>query len=173
MENRQKLSEVVIEICKRSDLPLLEEGFPTGKSKFHLQRYKMQESGDSTYLVAWKDGRPVGRLNLKWVGADEKAIKDVLGMIPEINALGVVPDLQSQGIGTHLVKRAEQLASERGCHKIGMGVEKDNNRARKLYERLGYSDWGHGRYSPSFYRTNDDGTKELITEEATYLTKVI
>jgi ribosomal protein S18 acetylase RimI-like enzyme len=167
------LSEISIKICRKADIPLLEESFPTGKSQFHLQRYQLQQSGGSTYLVAWKDGKPIGRLNLKWVGADEEAVKKVVGTIPEINALGVVGELQSQGIGTRLIGKAEKLAKQRGYQAIGLGVEKINERARELYERLGYRDWGHGLYIASWYETGDDGKKVLRTAEAKYLVKSI
>ncbi|WP_327072778.1 GNAT family N-acetyltransferase [Kitasatospora purpeofusca] len=56
--------------------------------------------------------------------------------------LGVHPALQSCGIGTLLVRSAEQRISARGLALAELGVEESNPRARALYERLGYRAFG-------------------------------
>ncbi|WP_020385418.1 GNAT family N-acetyltransferase [Kribbella catacumbae] len=52
--------------------------------------------------------------------------------------LAVHPALQSYGIGTVLIKAAEQRILARGLRRAEIGVELSNPRARALYERLGY-----------------------------------
>lgn len=50
------------------------------------------------------------------------------------------------GIGTQLLKTAEQYAQTLGISKIVLHVEKSNTAARRLYERFGYQimkDEGH------------------------------
>jgi RimJ/RimL family protein N-acetyltransferase len=56
----------------------------------------------------------------------------------ELAGLQLLPAHQSRGIGTRVVRdlMAEAAASGRG---FGLSVEKDNPRARRLYERLGLS----------------------------------
>ena len=56
--------------------------------------------------------------------------------------LGVHPALRSCGIGTFLVRSAEQRIAARGLTRAELGVEEDNPRARALYERLGYRPYG-------------------------------
>ena len=46
--------------------------------------------------------------------------------------------LQSCGIGTILIRAAEQRILARGLHRAELGVEESNPRARALYDRLGY-----------------------------------
>ena len=55
-----------------------------------------------------------------------------------INTVAVLPDFQGQGIGTHLLMYAEEKAKAERLRKCALSVEIDNNRARSLYERLGY-----------------------------------
>ncbi|MFC9926202.1 GNAT family N-acetyltransferase [Streptomyces sp. NPDC127190] len=57
--------------------------------------------------------------------------------------LAVLPALQSCGLGTLLVRAAEQRIRDRGLRRAELAVEDDNPRARALYERLGYVAYGH------------------------------
>jgi ribosomal protein S18 acetylase RimI-like enzyme len=50
--------------------------------------------------------------------------------------------LQSCGIGTILIRAAEQRILTRGLRRAELGVEESNPRARALYERLGYVAYG-------------------------------
>jgi ribosomal protein S18 acetylase RimI-like enzyme len=56
--------------------------------------------------------------------------------------LAVHPALRSCGIGTILIRAAEQRILARGLHRAELGVEEINPRARALYERLGYLAYG-------------------------------
>ncbi|MFB6808493.1 GNAT family N-acetyltransferase [Streptomyces sp. NPDC056387] len=56
--------------------------------------------------------------------------------------LAVLPALQSCGLGTLLVRAAEQRIRDRGLRRAELAVEEDNPRARALYERLGYVAFG-------------------------------
>src|SRR6266542_223793 len=47
-------------------------------------------------------------------------------------------DLPACGLGTILVRAAEQRILARGLDRAELGVEVNNPRARSLYERLGY-----------------------------------
>uniref|UniRef100_A0AAU2JLN3 GNAT family N-acetyltransferase n=1 Tax=Streptomyces sp. NBC_00049 TaxID=2903617 RepID=A0AAU2JLN3_9ACTN len=53
--------------------------------------------------------------------------------------LGVLPALQSCGLGTVLVRAAEERIRTRGLDRAELSVEECNPRARALYERLGYA----------------------------------
>ncbi|MEU9213701.1 GNAT family N-acetyltransferase [Streptomyces sp. NPDC048415] len=56
--------------------------------------------------------------------------------------LAVLPALQSRGLGTLLIRAAEQRIRNRGLRRAELAVEEDNPRARALYERLGYVAYG-------------------------------
>lgn len=67
-------SELQIRTCRESDLPLLEQHIPSrGRSKFHERRFREQETGASTYLIAWKAGIPVGHVNVRWTEDEDLA----------------------------------------------------------------------------------------------------
>jgi ribosomal protein S18 acetylase RimI-like enzyme len=70
--------------------------------------------------------------------------------------LAVHGALQSCGIGTILVRAAEQRIRARGLRRAEMGVENSNPRARALYERLGYR--AFGRKPDSWDQEASDGT---------------
>lgn len=47
---------------------------------------------------------------------------------------------RGRGIGTALLKAAEQYARDRGIPQVVLHVEKSNLRARRLYKRSGFTD---------------------------------
>ncbi|MFE9624233.1 GNAT family N-acetyltransferase [Streptomyces sp. NPDC006527] len=129
-----------ITVCRAADVALLDRHIgSSGVTSFHARRFARQERGESTYLVAWLDGRPVGHAEMRWTGCDAPDVRAARPGCPEIGGLGVWPqELRSRGIGTALVRAAENLARERGITVAGLGVAKDNPRAAALYARLGY-----------------------------------
>lgn len=164
-----KKSELDIEIRLLTDdgLKALETAIPARGS--HPGRLEEQKKGNASYLVAYHNGTPVGHLNLKWNGDDSTEVKKHLSNCPEINGLTVwPPEMQSQGIGRKLITKAEEMAKERGYKQIGMGVGVDNPRAKALYEKLGYIDWGHGIYTDVW---TDKQTGELHSDPCYYLVK--
>ncbi|MCC5032815.1 GNAT family N-acetyltransferase [Streptomyces sp. WAC 00631] len=56
--------------------------------------------------------------------------------------LVVLPALRSCGLGTMLIRAAEQRIRDRGLCRAELAVEESNPRARALYERLGYVAYG-------------------------------
>ncbi|HEY3550239.1 MAG TPA: 1,2-phenylacetyl-CoA epoxidase subunit PaaD [Gaiellaceae bacterium] len=123
---------VTIRPCEERDL----EGFERLGGSHHAEYCREQfarGSEELTILVAVDhDGVPVGKLHLDF---DERADRQEAVLV----AAAVAREARSRGIGTQLVLRAEELALERGCRAIVLGVEDFNPRARRLYERLGYA----------------------------------
>lgn len=99
------------------------------------------------YLAVVMDGRILG------IGGVDYTQSDGTGTLWQ---LPVHPDHQSQGIGTALIGALEQRARDRGCGVAELSVEKDNPRARSLYERLGYQLIGEVR--ESWEQEGTDGT---------------
>ena len=55
-----------------------------------------------------------------------------------INNVAVRPGLRAQGIGTTLVRRVLEEAQRLGARRAMLEVRASNDRARRLYERLGF-----------------------------------
>ncbi|MFJ9690797.1 GNAT family N-acetyltransferase [Kitasatospora sp. NPDC101183] len=98
------------------------------------EQLRRAEAGEIDYLAACTPvGLPVA------VGGIDYTAKPGAG---EIWQLGVHPALRSCGIGTLLIRAAEQRIVDRGLYRAELGVEEGNPRARALYERLGYRAYG-------------------------------
>ena len=85
-----------------------------------------------TYLIAWEDGEPVGQAHVAWE-------RTTLG-VPEIQDVFVPEELRGRGIGTQLSRAAEELARARGYAAISISASVANDRALRLYRRLGFRD---------------------------------
>jgi len=159
--------ELRIEICRERDIGLLAGQFSSGDSRVHAFRYARQQEQHSVYLIAWLGEVPVGHLDLWWQAAeDTPSAQQYLAGCPELNGIAVLPEHQSQGIGTRLIAAAEQMARERGSREMCVGVDIENTRARSLYERLGYRDWGHGVVEAYWLLPDQHGTRHA--EHAMY-----
>ena len=53
-------------------------------------------------------------------------------------SIAVSPDRQRCGIGTKLVRHAEEVLAQRGCPKLNLQVRTDNAAVVAFYESLGY-----------------------------------
>lgn len=127
-------------VCRDRDVALLDQLNPAPSVRsFHSVRYAQQQAGTATYVVAWRRGVPCGHALIKWDGCDAARIRDTYPGCPEIACLEVFPSpMRGHGIGTGLIRHAQQRARERGCGLIGLGVADSNPRAAALYRRLGY-----------------------------------
>lgn len=59
-----------------------------------------------------------------------------------VHDLAVMPTHRSRGIGTRLLDAVTERAHQTGCCKVTLEVRVSNSNARRLYERLGFSDSG-------------------------------
>jgi ribosomal protein S18 acetylase RimI-like enzyme len=121
---------VAVRRCEERDLAR----FGALGSPRHVQYCREQFArGQALLILVATDerDRPVGKLHLDFeVKADER--------VAVLIGAAVEPPLQSRGIGTELMRAAEDAVRERGFDTIELGVEDNNPRARQLYERLGY-----------------------------------
>ncbi|MER5967408.1 GNAT family N-acetyltransferase [Streptomyces sp. NPDC002057] len=135
-----RVDRTQIRPCRAEDVPLLDRWLPApGAPTRHADRFARQEAGTGTYLLAWRDGVPAGHGQVRWDGCAAPEVRTEVGDCPEFNGLDVRPELRGQGVGTALIRAAEELARERGAAFLGLGVGHDNPRAAALYERLGYT----------------------------------
>jgi GNAT superfamily N-acetyltransferase len=130
-----------------------------------------QEAGGGVLLVAWLDGWPVGDVFLNSGPADDPEVRRHLPGVPTLVHLEVVGRLQRRGIGTALVRAGEDTVRRLGHDRIALGVGLDNPGARRLYERLGYTDWGHGQTVTSWREQRPGGAPVTVTETIDMLVK--
>jgi ribosomal-protein-alanine N-acetyltransferase len=77
--------------------------------------------------VAWLDKRVIGSIVIEMLGTFKGYIKSVY----------VLPEMRDQGIGTELIKFAEErIFSE--TPNVFLLVSSFNHKAQELYEKLGY-----------------------------------
>ncbi|MBS4178806.1 GNAT family N-acetyltransferase [Lederbergia citrea] len=125
-----------------------------------LDRYFSQERNRVSYhncLVKIVDNNPIGII-VAYAGKDahnlDEPIRSHVGEItgkepvldPEaditdfyIDTLSVNPRFGGQGFGTDLLQSAIDYANAQGYPTVSLNVEETNVKARKLYERLGFS----------------------------------
>jgi len=89
-------------------------------------------------LLARLEERIVGHLQLFRIPFERrKGVGEVFIYIHQ--------DFQNIGLGTMMMKRAIELAKERGFHRLGLTVVADNHRAIKVYEKVGFKKEGIAR----------------------------
>ena len=150
-----------VRVAEDADLPALDRALPTGRNDVHRAFLARQATGEVTYLTAWRGASAVGAGLLRWTGRGGSPD-------PELSNLHVPAPLQSQGIGTAIVRFAEDLARSHGHARLMIGVDEDNVRAAALYERLGYADTGR-RWTGSYTWYDEAGTEHQETEHVRVL----
>ncbi len=89
-------------------------------------------------LIARSEERVVGHLYMfKTPFERRKGVADLLIYIHQ--------DFQNLGLGTLMMKKAIELAKERGLHRIGLTVVADNHSAIRVYEKVGFKKEGIAR----------------------------
>ncbi len=90
------------------------------------------EVGD--ILIARDDGEIIGMVNLLYtvstaLGAQVALLEDMV----------VSPNRRGQGIGSILIRDAVKFAREKGCMRITLLTDDDNEEAHRFYKRHGFS----------------------------------
>lgn len=100
--------------------------------------YSLLSTGFSEFLVAEVKNQPVGCLQINyrlstWAAAPYAFIED----------LYVQPDAQSLGIGRSMLDYACHRALARGCAYAELDTTPDNEKAIRLYKRMGFEQRPH------------------------------
>jgi ribosomal protein S18 acetylase RimI-like enzyme len=102
---------------------------PIKSSKEFFLDFQRSVGGDlSTVLLASDAGKIVGYIN-----------PVIDGKEAWIGGIGVIPQYRSSGVGTKLMRSAEELCRNRGVQSITLEVIEGNDRAQRMYERQGFS----------------------------------
>ena len=139
--------------------------------RFFADCLARQAAGEGVLLVAWLDGWPVGDVFLHRDPADEPQVRRHLPGVATLIHLEVLGPVQRRGIGTALIRTGEDTARRLGHDRIALGVGLDNPGARRLYERLGYTDWGHGHTVASWREQRPGSAPVTVTETIAMLVK--
>lgn len=163
---------MVIQECREADLDVLAQHNPSpGQVRWNAERFQRHRQGLTTFLLAWVDGVPAGAGEIRWQGCAAPEVHSRFPGCPEINGLIVrPPERRSHGIGTAVIRTAEDLTAQRGFHRIGLGVDDQNARAAALYLRLGYQETGC-RYLDRYHYTDDNGVHHDAADPCRFLIK--
>lgn len=124
--------EAVIRPAEAADLPALEwMGLYSPHRAIIAEAFAAQQRGDGLMLLALTNGFPVGQV---WIDLARKRAEGVAVLW----AVRSFHPLHGAGIGRHLLEAAEQELRHRGIRRAEIGVERANDGARRLYERLGW-----------------------------------
>ena len=88
---------------------------------------RMRDETKERYVALTEDGRPAGFVIVNMAGA----------FVGYIQTVCVAADMRGQGVGARLLRFAEERVY-RDSPNVFMCVSSFNDRARKLYERVGY-----------------------------------
>jgi GNAT superfamily N-acetyltransferase len=140
--------------CTAEDIAMLRK-VHAERLHHHEEQFAAQDLGWCDYLLALDDrGRIVGHTVVRMYSKYERVL-DSLGRFPEVNGLAAYPT--GQGTGSALLEASLDVAEQRGASIIGLAVDLSNVDARRLYERHGFVDWGHGEVVDDWEELADEG----------------
>jgi GNAT superfamily N-acetyltransferase len=105
---------------------------PDGEIRASVERI-LADPGGEFLLGAVGDGDPAGVCQLRyrwsvWTSAEDCWLED----------LYVIPEARRSGLGRALIEAALDSAHERGCLRIELDVDEDNEPALALYAAAGF-----------------------------------
>ncbi len=119
-----------------------------------LNRWREQEMGYRELMVADLDGALVGTVSLSETERPPNAL--------HLFALEVGPAWRNKGVGAAIVEYVVDEARRRGRARVYLEVRIDN-RARRLYHRLGFRRVGPA-FANAYWLFHADGSRERIEE---------
>jgi GNAT superfamily N-acetyltransferase len=95
---------------------------------------------DGLVHLARLDGRPVATFVLRW--SDERVWGPDDGRAGYLHRLATHPEVAGRGIGAQLIAAAGDLTRACGRRWLRLDCDRDNERLRAYYERLGFAHAG-------------------------------
>ena len=96
-------------------------------------------------FLAFADDEPVG-VAVGFLGLSTFHARPLLN----VHDLAVLPGWRGRGVGRALLEAVETEAVRRGCCKLTLEVQEDNEPARRLYDRFGFTDYLPGGAATRF-----------------------
>ena len=141
-ELRRRIVSGAAHIEVRELTPDLLESIAWSGTRSHLKNVAQQlervPTGEVEYLAVFVDGVPVSK------GGIDFAKEPGAGTIWQV---ATHPRLEGLGLATTLIRELEERAVQQGVTSLRLGVEPDNERARRLYEHLRYRTIGESEAS--------------------------
>jgi GNAT superfamily N-acetyltransferase len=142
-----------------------------GDSGFFKDRLMRQRNDQGVLFFAWLGTNPAGAVYLWLEEAEEPPIRRHLPDVALLTHLQVHQDLRRRGVGTALVNAVEQHLIGEGHVRVALAVRTDNPAAARLYDHLGYQDWGHGKVTCYAQVTLPNGNVLEVPERCHVLVK--
>jgi GNAT superfamily N-acetyltransferase len=142
-----------------------------GDGGFLIDRWMRQRKDQGVLFFAWLGPRPAGSVYLWLEEAEEPPIRRYLPGVALLTHLQVHPELRNRGVGAALVDALEQHLIGEGHDRVALAVRTDNPAAARLYRRLGYRDWGHGKVTCYARLTMPNGGVFEVPERCHVLVK--
>lgn len=132
------VQQVQIRIASRNDLPALEwEGKYTHFRQIFADAYRLMANGKAVMWVAdLVDEGLIGQLFVQMYHQNRSEVFPA--RYAYIYGFRVRPEFRGLGIGSRLLQTAEEDLLYRGFLRIALNVARENEAARRLYERFGY-----------------------------------
>jgi GNAT superfamily N-acetyltransferase len=167
-------SPFVVRRLRREDLAAFQAGMPAWNAHEYADRLAFQERKLAVQLVAWVEDDPVGKAMVVFPGHAEWSESAFRETCPEIRDLEVREAWARRGIGTALVRAAEDEIRAAGFGRVGLGtgLEPSYAPARAMYERLGYR-VAHGPFVSAARLEGDDGRALPVAGVCVYLVKTL
>ncbi len=131
--------EFTIRPIEECDLPALEwDGMYLHFRRLFRQAYEDMRIGTRQLLMVEHKttGEMIGQIFIQWTSSDPRYADGARRGY--LYALRIKPAFRNLGLGTRILNAAENELRRRGMDTAAIGVEKNNPRARALYERRGY-----------------------------------
>jgi ribosomal protein S18 acetylase RimI-like enzyme len=163
-------NQVIIRRAEKKDLPALEwEGEFSHFRHVFSEAYRLQELGDVImWVVDLPDFGLIGQLFIQLYGPNQIQTNKI--KYAYIYGFRIRPDYRGLGIGSKLLKSVERDLIRRGFKRISLNVARDNDAARRLYEREGYQVVAP---EPGIWSYLDDkGRRRFVNEPAWRMEKV-
>jgi ribosomal protein S18 acetylase RimI-like enzyme len=152
---------IVLRAARADDLEALEwEGEYRRYRVVYQRAYAESLRGRRVLLVAELQGLIIGQIFIQV----DSTLAAGRGEAAYLYALRVRPEYRGRGIGTDLVREAEALLRQRGYARALISVAKDNDAARRLYERLGFEVFGEDAGNWTYI--DDQGQVQEVHEPA-------
>jgi ribosomal protein S18 acetylase RimI-like enzyme len=163
-------NQVIIRQAEKKDLSALEwEGEFSHFRHVFSEAYRLQELGDVImWVVDLPDFGLIGQLFIQLYGPNQIQTNKI--KYAYIYGFRIRPDYRGLGIGSKLLKSVERDLIRRGFKRISLNVARDNDAARRLYEREGYQVVAP---EPGIWSYLDDkGRRRFVNEPAWRMEKV-
>ena len=121
-----------------ANLPILTQLFDYNDPAEMIEQNELDmNNGTINIFVMFDNDRPIGELHVAYESDDERAVK---GKKAYLFAFRIHEDYQGRGYGKQLLQSVIDTLAEQGYSEFTVGVEDDNDRAKHIYARFGFTE---------------------------------